>query len=519
MRYILTLDLLLNFVHIKNSRLFRKPNNEWTRFFILLPFLLIWGCDYSGHKSESDLFEATIDSLAILQKESWGIPGYVIGMIKDNEVIYSKAFGVHGLDTQDPMTTKSLFHMASVSKPFVATAIMQLVEQDKVDLDAKLIEYLPYFKMVDEHFQSITIRQMLNHSSGIPDVDDYEWHKPQFDDQAAERYARSFSDTHLDFVPGERYSYSNAAFDILANVISRASGLTFEAYMKKNIFDPTGMVNSTFSKPDVPDHLATKPHVLGDSLQIAVSEVYPYNRRHAPSSTLHSNVEDMMKWAKVNLNKGKINGHVIYNEESYQILTKSTYKAGRADSVCLGWFVRTLGDYRVINHSGGDTGYSSFFAFIPEMDAALVMMVNNDFFWSGDASRIMLQQLILGHVEKEWVIPIHYKLKDFVLKEGIEKCRSIYLEEKRNNPDKYIFAGWCLDDLGYELLDRGFKEEALGIFLFNVELEPKDAGWHDSVADAYRAMDNKALAIEWYEKALAINPDQEFSKTKLEEIR
>ncbi len=492
---------------------------KFLSMFVFIPYLLICGCDSKNFKSDQDPFETTIDSLVILQKESWGIPGYVIGIMRNNEVVYSKAFGVRGMDTKEPLSTKSLFHMASVSKPFVATAIMQLVEQGKVDLDTKLIEYLPYFKMSDNRYRSITIRHILNHSSGIPDEDDYEWHNPQFDDMAAERYARSFVDTNLDFTPGERYNYSNAAFDILANVISGASGVTFEEYMKKYIFEPTGMVNSTFFRADVPETLATKPHILGDSLQIAVSDVYPYNRRHAPSSTLHSNVEDMMKWAKLNLNKGTINGNIIYSEDSYNILTESRFKAERSDSVCLSWFVREVGDIRVINHSGGDTGYSSFFAFIPELDAALVMMVNNDFFWSADASRIMLQQMILGKVEKKWVIPISYLLKDYVLTQGVEKCKTVYNEAKKKYPNKYEFAGRIINDFGYELLYRGFNEEALRIFLFNVELEPQDATWYESVGYAYQEMDQRDLAIEWYEKALTINPNQEYSKIKLDEFK
>ncbi|MEM9829980.1 MAG: serine hydrolase [Bacteroidota bacterium] len=485
-------------------------------FLFLLTIPFFWSCEATEDKSKA--IEMTFDSLLHVQKESWDLPGVALGIIKNGEVAYTKALGVQGIDTNDPLTIKSVFHMASVSKPFVATAIMQLVENGKIELDGKLIDYVPDFKMADEHYKTITIRQILNHSSGIPDVEDYEWHKPQYDDGAAEKYARSFIDTYLDFTPGTQYSYSNAAFDLLANVISRASGMTFEEYMKKNIFEPAGMENSTFFKPEVPEELATKPHVLGDSLQIAVSKVYPYNRRHAPSSTLHSNVEDMLKWAQVNLNKGEINGNRIYSEPSYDMLTQSQLKAERSDSVCLSWFVRDVGPYRVLNHSGGDDGYLSFFAFIPENGTALVMMANNDFYWSGNASRILLQQLLLNRVEKEWQVPISHILKDYILSEGIEKCQEVYFEEKESNPNKYVFESWCLDDFGYELIDRGFNKHALDIFQFNVSLEPDNASWFESVGEAYLALGETERAIEWYQKAVEINPDQEYSRAKLLEL-
>ncbi|MEM9674471.1 MAG: serine hydrolase [Bacteroidota bacterium] len=477
---------------------------------------LFFSCD---KKTQVNHSEKTFDSLLVMQKESWNLPGVVLGIIKNDEVVYSKAFGVRGIDTNDSLTVKSVFHMASVSKPFVATAIMQLVEDGKVELDGRLIDYVPYFKMADDRYKLITIRHILNHSSGIPDVEDYEWHKPQYDDGAAERYAQSFVDTYLDFNPGTQYSYSNAAFDILANVISRASGMTFEEYMKKNIFEPAGMKNSTFFKPEVPEELATKPHVLGDSLQITVSEVYPYNRRHAPSSTLNSNVEDMLKWAQVNLNKGEINGNRIYSELSYDLLTQPQFKAEGRDSICLSWFAHKLGDYRVVNHGGGDTGYLTDFAFIPGMNAALVMMANNDFYWSGDASRILLQKLVLERIEKEWQIPIHYKLKDYILDEGIEKCKEVYFKEKKDNPEKYVFEGRYLDEFGYQLLYRGHKKEALQIFKFHVELEPDNATYAESLAEGYLALNETEEAIKWYQKAVEINPDQEYSKKKLMELR
>ncbi|HEY7818766.1 MAG TPA: serine hydrolase domain-containing protein, partial [Vicinamibacteria bacterium] len=97
------------------------------------------------------------------------IPGLAVAVTRGREIVYLRAFGTRNLDTGEPLSTDSLFHMASVSKPFVATAIVQLVEQGKIDLDAPVTRYLPYFQLGqvgDERFREITIRQMLNHTSG-----------------------------------------------------------------------------------------------------------------------------------------------------------------------------------------------------------------------------------------------------------------------------------------------------------------------------------------------------------------
>lgn len=148
------------------------------------------------------------------------LPGFAIAVVEDNRIAYAAGFGVRNMTRKDdPITARSLFHMASITKPFVATSIMQLVENGKMDLDAPVIKYLPYFRMADERYKIITIRQMVTHTSGMPDVEDYEWDKPQYDDGALERYVRSLSNLKLDFAPGERFAYSNMAFEILGDVI------------------------------------------------------------------------------------------------------------------------------------------------------------------------------------------------------------------------------------------------------------------------------------------------------------
>src|SRR5882672_1267063 len=157
------------------------------------------------------------------------IPGLAIGIVENDQLVYAHAFGLKHLGRPtDPLTTRSLFHMASITKPFVGTAIMQLVERGIVDLDAPVAKYLPYFRLADDRYNSITVRQMVTHTSGMPDVEDYEWDKPQYDDGALERYVRSLTDQKLLFAPGERVQYSNMAFEILGDVVAKVSGESFD---------------------------------------------------------------------------------------------------------------------------------------------------------------------------------------------------------------------------------------------------------------------------------------------------
>src|SRR5262245_48347803 len=234
------------------------------------------------------------------------IPGLAIGVVESNRLVYAHALGVKHLGRpSEPLTTRSLFHMASITKPFVGTAIMQLVERGSVNLDAPVVKYLPYFRLADERYDQITVHQMVTHTSGMPDVDDYEWDKPQYDDGALERYVRSLTDQKLVFSPGERFQYSNMAYEVLGDVVAKVSGMSFEDYVQKNILEPLAMNDSTLLVKETDPTLMTWGHELDANGKPFASAVYPYNRPHTPSSDLHSNVRDMSRWAIANLDNGQ----------------------------------------------------------------------------------------------------------------------------------------------------------------------------------------------------------------------
>src|SRR5688500_15580492 len=170
--------------------------------------------------------------------ESFGLAGLAIGIVKDETLVYAQGSGVRNLNTREPVTPRSLFHMASVSKPFVATAIMQLVEQGLIELQAPVITYLPYFKLNDSRYTNCTVQQMLSHTAGMPDVDEYYWYKREYDEGALDRFVRSLSDMELLSVPGEKFKYSNAAFEVLGDLVAKVSRQPFEVYVKTHILDP-----------------------------------------------------------------------------------------------------------------------------------------------------------------------------------------------------------------------------------------------------------------------------------------
>jgi CubicO group peptidase (beta-lactamase class C family) len=431
------------------------------------------------------------------------IPGFVMGVVADGKIVYKTARGVRRLGGTEPLTERSLFHMASVTKPFVGTAVMQLVEAGKVDLDQPVQRYVPYFRLRDPRAASITVRQMLSHTSGMPDVDDYEWEKAVADEGALERYVRSLTDRELIAAPGERYQYSNMAYEVLGHLIAKLSGETFEGYVKAHILAPLGMKDSTVFRPEADPKLTTSPHVLGDRLTVVVSPVYPYNRMHAPSSTLHSNIVDMSRWALANLRRGELDGKRILKATTYDVMWKPTGDPKRP--VAISWFLGERGGHRTIAHGGGDTGYRSHLLLLPDDGMAVVMMLNSDAV-PGSAIAEAAHDVVLGLPPDPIKKSMGRTVGRTVLEQGAAAAVKQYRDLKATAPDDHDFGEGVLNNLGYWLLRHDRTADAVEMLKLNVEAYPKSANPYDSLGEAYRKAGQRELALASYRKALELDP-------------
>jgi CubicO group peptidase (beta-lactamase class C family) len=457
--------------------------------------------------SEEDILPKGIeDSLNVyIQKvmTRFKIPGLTIAIIQNGKPLYTSAFGVKNVDTKENLIPEDVFHFASVSKPFVATAVMQLVEKGKMNLDDKLISYLPYFKLADDRYKDITIRQMLNHTSGIPDVQDYEWYNPQYDEGAAERYVRSLKDQKMLFAPEEGARYSNMAFDILGDVIAKVSGLSFEDYVTQNILDPLKMKESSFLIKEISEELRTSPHIW--DYKPVVSDVYPYNRRHAPSSTLNSNVVEMMNWAQTNLNMGILDGIRILEEESYKILWDGTVKLNN-EEVGLSWFIGNYHEMRTISHGGGDLGYRSYITLVPEKELGIILASNYSLTPIGSIHNGVLA-ILFGYEYELPRLSVSMEITKVYDEEGIEAVKAFYYKLKNETEEKYTFNHWELNRLGYYYIGKEEIQKAIEILEFNVELYPEEANTYDSLGEAYMTAGDIDKAILNYKRSLELDPE------------
>ena len=450
------------------------------------------------------------------------VPGLSVGVVYNNEVIYTKGFGVKNVDTKEPIDENSLFHMASVSKTFVATGIMQLVQQGKIHLDEYVIEYLPYFKLKDDRYKKITIRQLLTHISGMPDEDDYEWDKSQYDEEALERYVRSISGRELMWEPGEKFAYSNIAYEILGNVIEKISGMSFEKYIKENILNIVQMKESNFLKPLVSKELLTSPHILDikNGYGATVSEVFPYNRAHGPSSTLCSNVVEMCNYAIANINEGKFKEDEILQSDSYLELWKkyaSTGWGGYTSEIGLAWFLGEYKGNKVRSHSGMDTGFRSNLIILPERDIAVVLMINSDYIGTKVLCGSILD-ILLG----EKVDYIKKSLASHIVRTMFNNNSEIAFQEyntiKENSIEKYLVYEDEFNAIAYNLLERKRIKEAIDVLNLSIKIFPGSANLYDSLGEMYLCQGNKKLALESYKKSFKLDSNNKEAKKIIDEL-
>ncbi|MBE0698446.1 MAG: beta-lactamase family protein, partial [Anaerolineaceae bacterium] len=427
------------------------------------------------------------------------------------------------METGVPVALDSIFCVASIAKCFVASAALQLVEMGKVNLDAPLVEYLPYFRLDDERYPQITIRQVLSHTSGMPDMDETEYieliSNPETDDGAAERYVRSLSTRKLIAAPGERFSYSNIAYNVLGDLIAKISGQTFEQYMQEHVLLPAGMGESTFLLEEVVQPRLAVPHLRAP--EMIVNPIYPYHRADAPASFLHSTVEDMCNWCITCLNQGIFNGKRILNPSSYDLMWTPAAQWGSPplyEEIGLGWTLGHFDGVKTVSHGGMGFGWSDFLVILPEKKRAAIILGNEE---SSARSRIVdaIVHVMLNREPEagkvSWMIPICHALQEG----GIQAAYSWSSELKNNLASDYLFNEDELITLMYQLVSARRIDLAIDVLGLNIYTFPKHMDSYLYQAKLYLQKEDHLSAEQILLKAIEIQPDCASAIELLEQVR
>jgi CubicO group peptidase (beta-lactamase class C family) len=300
-----------------------------------------------------------LDQYMTAQNQVKGFTGTVLVM-KQNKVLLRKAYGMADRELNIPNTPESKMEIGSLTKQFTAASVLQLVEQGKLSLDDKLSKFFPAFYKGD----SVTIHMLLNHSSGIPSFTDL----PGFDKVEKLAWSRDsmiafFNNKPYDFSPGTNYKYNNSGPFLLVHIIEKVSGMSYEAYLQKNILEKLGMTNTGLNSWDKILPLRAKGYEMVKNKVVNA----PYIALEWPfsSGAMYSTIDDLYKWDRA------LYSNIVLTTGSLQkMFTPNKGNYG------YGFFIDSLEKHPRIRHTGGIPGFNSHMARFPQDDVFIIVIGN-----------------------------------------------------------------------------------------------------------------------------------------------
>lgn len=312
----------------------------------------------------------------------YAIPGVSLAMLYRGRR-YVRGYGVANVDYPTPIDGDTVFRVASNTKTFTGTAVMRLVDQGRLDLDASVRSYLPDFRTSDPAVADrVTLRQLLNHSAGW--LGDYFVDTGQGDDALAEYVARFVDIPQLTPV-GEVFSYNNAALSLAGRVIEVVSGQPYENAVRELVIDPLALGHSRFFADEVIGFNIAAPHNVVDGRAVVDPSFFGVPRAINPAGGLISSASDLLRFAEFHLGDGTVpgGGARLLTERSLRTMRSHPGPGGtlivELDGVGVTWMLRpTAQGVPVVQHGGDLPGQHSGFLMVPDRQFALIMLTNSE---------------------------------------------------------------------------------------------------------------------------------------------
>ncbi|MGL1891602.1 MAG: beta-lactamase family protein [Spirochaetaceae bacterium] len=322
--------------------------NKYTLISVLVLLFFIIGCKRSEVMINSEQI-ISLDKDIIGWRQSDLFNGAVL-MSQNDEIMFMKTYGYTDYTHTKKLTLQSSFRLASVSKQFTAAGIMILKDNNKLDFDDDITKYLPELKLI---YKGITIRNLLNHTSGLQDyVTLAEKHRGDIEILTIPVVLNMFKEhgTKLRVPPGSKFEYSNTGYIFLSEIITRVSGLSFEDFLKKGIFEPLNMKNSSVV------NLLSKDNVLPNRTKGFIGDLdnsYHWADGVSGDGSVFLSIEDFLLW------ENAIRENSIISESSWsEAISPVTLNNGKTSYYGFGWFLSE--DSSFIEHGGSWLGARTY---------------------------------------------------------------------------------------------------------------------------------------------------------------
>lgn len=316
-------------------------------------------------------------------------PGGSVLVAKGDRILYHKAFGMHDLAQQEPLTPGMVFRIGSVTKQFTAVAILQLVQQGKISLQDEITRFIPDYPT---HGKKITVEHLLNHTSGIKSYTSMPLWTPAVQklDFTPQGLIEFFKDQPMDFDPGTQYAYNNSGYILLGYIIEKVSGMSYAQYLEKKVFKPAGLKRTFYENKSRPIPNWANGYQRDDSGQYTPAAPLSMTQPYAAGS-LASTVEDLYHWTRA-VHAGK----VVSKDLLKKAHTPTVLPDGTDTRYGYGWIMGNVLGSPTIEHDGGIHGFLSSLIYLPEEDVCVAILTNCDCN-SPNETAAQLAALAVGH--------------------------------------------------------------------------------------------------------------------------
>lgn len=451
-----------------------------------------------------------IDELVSLYHQYGQFNGAIL-VAENGEVIYKKGFGLANMEWNIPNEPDTKFRLGSITKQFTAALILQLAEEGKIRLDAKVSDYLPDYRK--DTGGKITIHNLLSHTSGVPNYTA----APGFFQNvsrnpfAVDDFVKKYASGDLEFEPGTKFNYSNSGYFLLGAIIEKVTGKPYEKVLQEKILDPLGMKNTGY------DHYGT---ILAKraSGYIKTPQGYqnaPYLDMTIPyaAGSLYSTVEDLFLWDQA-----------LYGDKLLSNASKELMFKPNLENYGYGFGIRkaTLGSSKivvpVVEHNGGINGFNTSIVRLVGGKQLIVLLDNTSQGRYLDQISLAITNILYAQPYDRARQSIAEIMSKTILQKDVAAAVGQYRELKATRPNEYDFREEELNTLGYQMLQLSKVAEAIEIFKLNVEAYPTGFNTYDSLGEAYMVQGNNELAIINYKKSLELNPKNTGATMALERL-
>lgn len=463
----------------------------------------------------------TVETFLWKEMKERHIPGMQVAVVQHGKLVLTRAYGLADVQHSVPVTTKTPFSIASMTKAFTGVAIMQLVEEGKLDLEAPVSQYLSGLPVA---WRPVTLRQLLTHISGIPDIVDQKNAK-LVGGGSPEAFISEANTLPMDFATGDRFSYNQTNYLLLGKVIEKLSGKSFEQFVTQGQLDVANMRNTYFggfsdiikdrAQPYALQHIGTN----GTNTEKLSNIFYESVPTLVAANGINTTAEQVADWI-VALQHGRL----LKRENSLStmwtpgVLNNGSHGGfgGPLNGYALGWPVIYRPTHRAMAPIGGN--WAALFIY-PDDNLSVVILTN----LQGSHPEGFVDEVAgyfvpgIRNAVGFGIPRVITALQAELMKKGFDHVLDI-VNDPQHKQVKSQFREADVNSWGYRLRGQGQQKQALEIFKLNVSLFPASANTYDSLADAYEGLGNRDLAVENYKRSLALNPQNQNAVDRLKAL-